>query len=214
MAHMTAQLAGSSSERLCHAVCGRVVPELDAGPPASKLRRTLGGLRYVGYLLGAARHKKLLQQLVQNLVIQDSGDAYTRFCAIDAALPSLDQAYDHHMTASALSGALTPILLEITSGGTPPTSEHHAQVAALLSGTDDVESTDIALGADRIVDALLALGPRAEAFCSLSAEAAHAWLNEANRHLGNKTPIEAAETDLGARQVEEILFRAIYGLPA
>lgn len=45
-------------------------------------------------------------------------------------------------------------------------------------------------------------------------EVAHAWLNEANRHLGNKTPIEAAETDLGARQVEEILFRAIYGLPA
>ena len=44
-------------------------------------------------------------------------------------------------------------------------------------------------------------------------DAAHRWLNELNPHLDGITPLEAAETELGARQVEEILYRVIYGLP-
>lgn len=44
--------------------------------------------------------------------------------------------------------------------------------------------------------------------------AAHEWLNSANPHLDGKTPLEAAETELGAREVEEILMRAIHGIPA
>jgi uncharacterized protein (DUF2384 family) len=32
--------------------------------------------------------------------------------------------------------------------------------------------------------------------------------------LGGKTPIEAASTELGARQVEEILDWLFYGVPA
>lgn len=43
---------------------------------------------------------------------------------------------------------------------------------------------------------------------------AHAWLNDANPHLDGATPLEAAETELGARQVEAILMRAVYGIPA
>lgn len=44
-------------------------------------------------------------------------------------------------------------------------------------------------------------------------DAAHEWLNEANPHLEGKSPLEAAETELGARQVEEMLGRAIHGIP-
>lgn len=43
--------------------------------------------------------------------------------------------------------------------------------------------------------------------------AAHTWLNDANPHLDGSTPLEAAETELGARQVEAILMRAVYGIP-
>ena len=31
--------------------------------------------------------------------------------------------------------------------------------------------------------------------------------------LGGRKPIEAALTDLGARQVEDVVMRALYGLP-
>lgn len=44
--------------------------------------------------------------------------------------------------------------------------------------------------------------------------AAHRWLNDENVHLNGLTPLQAAETELGARQVEEILFRVMYGIPA
>ena len=44
--------------------------------------------------------------------------------------------------------------------------------------------------------------------------AAHHWMNESNPHLDGITPLKAAETEIGARQVEEILFRVVYGLPA
>jgi hypothetical protein len=32
--------------------------------------------------------------------------------------------------------------------------------------------------------------------------------------IGNRTPVDAALTELGARQVEELMARIVYGLPA
>jgi len=43
---------------------------------------------------------------------------------------------------------------------------------------------------------------------------ARRWLTTALRELNGKTPIESAMTELGARQVEELLDRIFYGLPA
>lgn len=45
-------------------------------------------------------------------------------------------------------------------------------------------------------------------------ESAHSWLRTSNAHLGGRAPLEAASSELGARQVEEILYRAIHGIPA
>jgi putative toxin-antitoxin system antitoxin component (TIGR02293 family) len=43
---------------------------------------------------------------------------------------------------------------------------------------------------------------------------AREWLMRPHPELGGKTPIEAASTELGAPQVEEILDRLFYGIPA
>ena len=43
---------------------------------------------------------------------------------------------------------------------------------------------------------------------------ARRWLTTPLRELSGKTPIETAMTELGARQVEELLDRIFYGLPA
>jgi len=43
---------------------------------------------------------------------------------------------------------------------------------------------------------------------------AHVWLTHPHPELEDKSPIECAMTELGARQVEEVLGRLFYGLPA
>jgi putative toxin-antitoxin system antitoxin component (TIGR02293 family) len=43
---------------------------------------------------------------------------------------------------------------------------------------------------------------------------AREWLTKPHSELGGKAPLEAALSELGARQVEEILDRLFYGVPA
>ena len=43
---------------------------------------------------------------------------------------------------------------------------------------------------------------------------AREWLKKRHPELGNKTPLETASSELGARQVEELLERLIHGIPA
>jgi putative toxin-antitoxin system antitoxin component (TIGR02293 family) len=43
-------------------------------------------------------------------------------------------------------------------------------------------------------------------------EKARLWLKRPNRALGDETPLTLLDTDLGARQVEETLFRIVYGI--
>ena len=45
-----------------------------------------------------------------------------------------------------------------------------------------------------------------------SEEKAARWLRRANRALGNEVPLELLESDIGARQVEEVLGRIEYGV--
>ena len=47
-----------------------------------------------------------------------------------------------------------------------------------------------------------------------SREDARAWLMKAHPELGGKTPLTAAATELGARQVEDLLDCLFYGVPA
>jgi putative toxin-antitoxin system antitoxin component (TIGR02293 family) len=45
-------------------------------------------------------------------------------------------------------------------------------------------------------------------------EDAREWLTKPHPELGKRTPLESAMTELGARQVEELLDRLFYGIPA
>ena len=64
---------------------------------------------------------------------------------------------------------------------------------------------------------------RTERHARVIAAAEYAWNNQADarewlakRHpeLGRRSPLETAMTELGARQVEELLDRLVYGIPA
>lgn len=43
---------------------------------------------------------------------------------------------------------------------------------------------------------------------------AREWLNRPHPELGDRTPLQMASSELGARQVEELLERLFYGIPA
>ncbi len=45
-------------------------------------------------------------------------------------------------------------------------------------------------------------------------EAARRFLTTPHAEIGGKTPLDAALTELGARQAEEVMARIVYGLPA
>jgi putative toxin-antitoxin system antitoxin component (TIGR02293 family) len=45
-------------------------------------------------------------------------------------------------------------------------------------------------------------------------EQARRFLTTAHPEIGGKTPLDAALTELGARQAEEVMARIVYGLPA
>jgi putative toxin-antitoxin system antitoxin component (TIGR02293 family) len=43
---------------------------------------------------------------------------------------------------------------------------------------------------------------------------ARVWLTRPHPELGDRTPVDCTSTELGARQVEEVLARLFYGLPS
>jgi putative toxin-antitoxin system antitoxin component (TIGR02293 family) len=45
-----------------------------------------------------------------------------------------------------------------------------------------------------------------------SAEKATRWLHTPNRALGHRVPLRQLDTDLGARQVEDVLLRIAHGV--
>ena len=47
-----------------------------------------------------------------------------------------------------------------------------------------------------------------------SREQARRFLTTPHPEIGGKTPLDAALTELGARQAEEVMARIVYGLPA
>ncbi|MGH9567401.1 MAG: antitoxin Xre/MbcA/ParS toxin-binding domain-containing protein [Candidatus Angelobacter sp.] len=42
---------------------------------------------------------------------------------------------------------------------------------------------------------------------------AQEWLTKPHSELGRRTPLESAMTELGARQVEDLVERLFYGIP-
>jgi putative toxin-antitoxin system antitoxin component (TIGR02293 family) len=43
---------------------------------------------------------------------------------------------------------------------------------------------------------------------------AREWMNAPHRELDGKSPLEAAQTEIGARRVESVLNKLLFGLPA
>lgn len=180
LSEIAADVAGSTKEQMCIAICGRDIAEIPEPRPATPWRRTLNGMRYFYQLVTAAKHGRELTTLKEGLRLPSQGSPAAIYRAIDAELPKVWKAYELHLLSSSSSGALGPILLGFIARGQTPTAAHHAEVAALLAGAKDVESADIAEGADRILERLVRNPDAERNFAQADPKAALVWLRSSS----------------------------------
>jgi len=169
-------VSGGSADQQSLALCGRLVPEIVEPPPESWLRRAPRLARQLAAMLRSKPRIRRMEALLERGPIERGATARASWRAIDARMPELFEAYQLHLVVSSAAGALTPIMLALLAGEAEPTDEHHAIVASVLSGATDVESADIALGAERILEALLDSHDRGAAFADMNVSEAIAWL--------------------------------------
>jgi len=181
--HISTQVAGSTPEQACLAICGQRVPDAEAAlpKPAGPLVQYRNLLRYGSFMLGASKRVDPMRKQVDELgamaaAVRSAPSARAIWQRIDAALPVWWDVFTHHLAGSSPAGAMAPILLRATAKSEPPSAQDIARVAELLSGATNVESADIAAGIDRIVDALAAQPGASEHFEGAEPEAALAWL--------------------------------------
>jgi phosphohistidine swiveling domain-containing protein len=143
------------------------------------LRKLRNIARYFRYLFGQRGARRSLAQLVAELRFSPTDEsAAAMWRAIDEKFDAIFDAMDWHLVSSATAGVMTPTLLGILSKGEELNEAHHSEVAALLAGAEDVESADIANGAERIQSAALLQPDVGERFAGpeVSVEDALRWL--------------------------------------
>lgn len=177
LSEIAADVAGSTKEQMCIALCGRDIGEIPEPDPAPTWRRVVNGSRYFYQLAAAAKHRRELDALLEGLTLPCAGvSSAALYRIIDENLPQLFKAYELHLLSSSSSGALSPILVGIVAKGERPTQAHHAEVAEMLAGADDVESADIVEGVERIIDYLVSNSDVEEGFAGAEPDAALEWL--------------------------------------
>lgn len=175
---ISSAVAGGSADQQSLAVCGRLVPEVVEPPATPLLERLPRLLRQLAAILRPKVRIARMEALLAKGEIETGTTALEGWQAIERRRPELEEAYQLHLVVSSAAGALTPILLGQLAGNAEPTDEHHAIVASVLSGAQDVESADIAAGAERMLEALVALPDQGRAFAEASVESATRSLAE------------------------------------
>ena len=169
-------VAGISRESSMHALCGREVPEVQHFPEAPRWVRAINGMRYAHYVLAAGRRIEDLRRLLGTLQLLGCNDAAETYRELDAKLPALVQAYFLHIHNSAASGVGSGTLEGIVAGGKLPTPEQEREVAQLIGSAGGVESADLLVQLERIVDRLVLDRPAAEGFRRKTPAEGLAWL--------------------------------------
>lgn len=175
-ARVSSSVSGTSGDQQSLAICGRLVPEVVAPPPPPLYVRLPRLLRQAWAILRPAPRIRRMEELLASGSVPHESTGLESWRAVDARMPDLFEAYQLHLVVSSGAGALTPILLGQLAGDAEPSDEHHAIVASVLSGAKNVESADIAEGAERILHGLLAAADRSASFVDRGAAEARTWL--------------------------------------
>ncbi len=172
---------GKNSDDVALAVCGRLIPELNTDfVPVPLVKRLPVLLKYLRTLMSGNQHRQRLEQQLKSVTFPRQTSALAQWQLIDQSMEQMYAAHHAHLVSSTGAGMLMPLLLGVIAKGQPATDEHHAIVAALLAGAENVESADIAQGATRIQQLLLKQLHVRERFAEVSPADALAYLKSSD----------------------------------
>jgi len=181
------KVLGLSTRDLSLAICGRDIPELDEQIKVPSIKERLPRIvKYFKTVLRGKKAREHLTQLATGTDLPQQNTVLEQWEMIDQNLELLCQAHHNHLVSSLAAGMLAPMIMGIIAKGEEPTEEHHALVAALLSGAEGVESADIAKEATRIQQLLLKQQAVQDRFIDASAPEAYSYLNSTDSGKAGK----------------------------
>lgn len=125
---------------------------------------------------------------------------------VPTTLGELSEAVSH--------GLPRAVVRSVAAAAAPPSPALRQKVAALMASPATLKrSPRLSVAASEKAERLARIAALAVEALG-DAERARQWLTEPHPMTGTKTPIELAATDLGARQVEQLLLNIEYDLPA
>ncbi|MEM1110328.1 MAG: PEP/pyruvate-binding domain-containing protein [Pseudomonadota bacterium] len=174
---MSAGVLGSSPEQTAQTLCGRPVPELKALPPMPKWRRIINTLRLFRYALSAPKVVDRFDDEVANFHIESLDSASAMMSQLSAKAAFYEHAMAVHIQSSALSGFLSAIVENmVAKRADEATLEEQAEAMRLLAGASGVESADMVVQLDALVDRIASLPGAGERFCDSDTKSALDWL--------------------------------------
>jgi pyruvate,water dikinase len=202
---MSAGVLGSTPEQTAQTLCGRPVPELKALPPLPTWRRVINTVRLFKYALSAPAVVDRFDHEVTNFHVVHESDASSMMKELLLKAPFYEHAMAVHIQSSALSGFLSAVVENmVSSRSNDATLEEQAEAMRLLAGASGVESAEMVVELDALVDRIAALPDAATSFCGVSATDALAWLRNEQAIGGD---FEAFLANHGHRGYRELCMR-------
>jgi pyruvate,water dikinase len=174
---MSAGVLGSTPEQTAQTLCGRPVPELKALPPMPVWRRVINTVRLLHYAFTAPRVVHRFDGEVANFHLIHKSDANAMVKELKRKAWFYEHAMAVHIQSSALSGFLSAIVENMVSSRTnDATLEEQAEAMRLLAGASGVESAEMVLELNALVERIVSLPEAATQFCDVPAIDALKWL--------------------------------------
>ena len=174
---MSAGVLGSTPEQTAQTLCGRPVPELKALPPMPVWRRIINTVRLFHYAFTAPRAVDRFDQEVAAFRVTQQPDAASMVKELTDKAWFYEHAMAVHIQSSALSGFLSAIVENmVSSSSNNATLEEQAEAMRLLAGASGVESAEMVVQLDKLVDRIAGLPDAATSFCDVDVETALNWL--------------------------------------
>ena len=174
---MSAGVLGSTPEQTAQTLCGRPVPELKALPPMPTWRRMINTVRLFHYALTAPKVVARFDQEVANFRVSTKHNAKGMIEELMSKAWFYEHAMAVHIQSSALSGFLSAIVENmVSSRSNNATLEEQAEAMRLLAGASGVESAEMVLELDALVDRIASVPDATSCFCDVTATDALGWL--------------------------------------
>ncbi|WP_189474198.1 PEP/pyruvate-binding domain-containing protein [Halioglobus pacificus] len=177
---MSAGVLGSTPEQTAQTLCGRPVPELKALPSQPKWRQLINTVKLLHYALSAPKVVDKFDDEVAAFEIAPKQTAQALVRELQDKASFYEHAMAVHIQSSALSGFLSAIVENMVAAkSNAATAQEQAEAMRLLAGASGVESADMVVQLDKLMDHLATVPDAQQYFCEANPGDALSWVQSA-----------------------------------